>query len=121
MSRKWQTAQQRLDQQALLLRSPREQVRDRRHRLLTLSRALTVSKDRRLTAAAARIETLAAQLKALDPSAILQRGYALVLDERQQLVTDAGHVALGQPLTVRLAKGLLDVRVQDAQSDEHPG
>lgn len=121
MSRKWQTAQQRLDQQALLLRSPRDQVRDRRHRLLTLSRALTVSKDRRLTAAAARIETLAAQLKALDPSAILQRGYALVLDERQQLVTDAGHVALGQPLTVRLAKGLLDVRVQDAQSDEHPG
>ncbi len=121
MARRWQTAQQRLDQQAALLRSPRDQIQDRRHRLALLSRALKVSKDRRLAAVRARLETFTAQLVALDPTAILQRGYAMVLDDQDQVVTDASRVATGQPLTVRLAKGLLDVRVQGAQSDERPG
>jgi exodeoxyribonuclease VII large subunit len=121
MARRWQTAQQRLDQQAALLRSPRDQIQDRRHRLALLSRALQVSKDRRLAAVRARLETFTAQLVALDPTAILQRGYAMVLDDQDQVVTDASRVATGQPLTVRLAKGLLDVRVQGAQSDERPG
>ncbi len=121
MARRWQTAQQRLDQQAALLRSPRDQVRDRRHRLALLSRGLQVSQERRLAAVRARLETLAAQLVALDPTAILQRGYAMVLDHQQQVVTDASRVEAGQALTVRLAKGLLDVRVQAAQTDERPG
>jgi exodeoxyribonuclease VII large subunit len=121
VKRRWQTAQQRLDQQTLRLRSPRDQIQDRRHRLVALGLALQVGTDRRLTAARARLETLSATLAALDPTAILQRGYAMVLDEQQQVVADAGGVAAGQHLTVRLAKGLLDVRVQGAQSDEHPG
>ena len=121
VTRRWQTAQQRLDQQALRLRSPRDQIQDRRHRLAALGLALQVGTDRRLTSARARLETLSATLAALDPTAILQRGYALVLDDQHQVVTDAQGVVAGQHLTVRLAKGLLDVRVQGAQSDERPG
>jgi exodeoxyribonuclease VII large subunit len=121
VTRGWQTAQQRLDQQGLRLRSPREQVQDRRHRLKALGLALQVTADRRLQGVQARLGTLSAQLAALDPTAILQRGYAMVLDDQRQVVTNAGAVVAGQHLTVRLAKGLLDVRVQRSQSDESAG
>ena len=49
---------------------------------------------------------------ALGPYATLERGYAIVRDERGGLLRDASAVAPGTLVDVRLAHGGLDARVE---------
>ncbi|HEX5095368.1 MAG TPA: exodeoxyribonuclease VII large subunit, partial [Acidimicrobiia bacterium] len=57
---------------------------------------------------------LGAQMAALSPLAVLDRGYAMVR-AGDVLVRDAAQVAKGERLSVRLAKGALDVIVDKIQ------
>lgn len=52
-----------------------------------------------------------ARVRALSPLATLRRGYALLIDEAGHLVSDAGQVGVGDPLTARLAEGRLALTV----------
>lgn len=68
-------------------------------------------KDRR-----SRLIRLTSTLTALNPMAILQRGYSITratISGKQETVMDASHVDIDQPLEVLLARGLLKVRVKD--------
>lgn len=112
MGRIWNAAQQRLDMAAQRLRSPRDRLREQMQRLDTLWVRLKGDMRLRWNACRGRLETLAAQTQALDPTAILQRGYAMVLDEGQTVISRADQVSPGQALSIKLAKGLLDVRVE---------
>lgn len=56
---------------------------------------------------------LSARLLALSPAATLDRGYAVLLTEEGQAVRDTAHVAPGQSLHARVARGSFDVAVQD--------
>jgi exodeoxyribonuclease VII large subunit len=74
---------------------------------------------RRKTAAAnARLGPLAAQLHALSPTAILQRGYALVYDAKGALLRDIAGIAAGDTLTTQLAHGSFESRVTHTQSEK---
>jgi exodeoxyribonuclease VII large subunit len=57
----------------------------------------------------------AASLAALDPFATLGRGYAIVRDASGRIVVDAGTQQPGATLDIRLARGALDVRVQQVR------
>lgn len=59
-----------------------------------------------------RCAALKDQLASLDPTAVLRRGYALIRDERQQLVSRIDQVTVGQPLTVQLHQGWLTAEVK---------
>jgi exodeoxyribonuclease VII large subunit len=68
--------------------------------------------------AAAHVDRAAADLKAagaalavLSPFATLDRGYAIVRDGEGRVLRDAGAVAAGDALDVRLSRGSLDARV----------
>lgn len=50
-------------------------------------------------------------LQALSPLRVLDRGYAMVLDGKQRLVTDAAGLAPGDALQIRLARGEADAQV----------
>ncbi|MCX5746239.1 MAG: exodeoxyribonuclease VII large subunit, partial [Proteobacteria bacterium] len=63
--------------------------------------------DRRGAALAAR----AAQLHALSPLAVLERGYAMV-ERDGAVLADARAAAVGDRLRVRLARGALEVAVE---------
>jgi len=52
-----------------------------------------------------RLRTLSARLEALDPHAVLARGYALAADARGRLVRDAATLAAGDRLQLRFARG----------------
>jgi len=52
-----------------------------------------------------------ARVAALSPAATLDRGYAIVQTGEGAVVRDSTDVATGDPLHVRLAKGMLDVTV----------
>ena len=53
----------------------------------------------------ARLEHCLGQLEALSPTAILERGYALVFDPSGKLLLDAAGSAAGEEISARLARG----------------
>jgi exodeoxyribonuclease VII large subunit len=53
----------------------------------------------------ARFEHCLGQLEALSPTAILERGYALVFDPSGKLLLDSGGVRSGEEISARLARG----------------
>jgi exodeoxyribonuclease VII large subunit len=112
--------------QTRLLAEAQRQVREAQLRLeqagnvlfLKARQALSVSSNRlemalqRSTAQlSAHLNSQMATLKAVDPTAVLKRGYALVSDAEGHIVTDAADVANGDPLTIRLAASTLTATV----------
>jgi exodeoxyribonuclease VII large subunit len=57
------------------------------------------------------LAALGGQMAALSPLAVLDRGYAMVRDASGAIVRDAAHVRAQDQLSVRLARGSLDVVV----------
>jgi len=55
--------------------------------------------------ARAHLQQLHAQLQALSPTAILDRGYALVYDAQGSLLRNSSLIVAGQAVTTRLAQG----------------
>lgn len=68
-------------------------------------------------AAALRLESLAARLHALDPHAVLARGYAMAMRADGTFATDAARLAVGETLTLRLAHGAVATQVQSLLPD----
>ncbi|SFZ74641.1 exodeoxyribonuclease VII large subunit [Chitinimonas taiwanensis] len=69
-------------------------------------------------AAHAQLATLAARLGALNPEAVLARGYSLVETTEGALVRDAAELHLGQKLRLRFAHSEAGVLVNDAPVEQ---
>ncbi len=67
---------------------------------------------------AQRLDRCAAQLALLDPRLVLRRGYALVTTADGAVVTAASQVQAKQLLQVALARGEIDVEVQNVHASE---
>jgi exodeoxyribonuclease VII large subunit len=65
----------------------------------------------------ARIDQLAAQLDALSPVKILERGYALVFDGNGKLLKDASTVSPGAAISARVARGSLMAQVTKVEKE----
>ena len=87
------------------LRSDRQRLDDQAGRL---ERAVQAVVELRR----ARLETLAGRLAALNPLAVLQRGYALVQTPQGQVVRSTAQLAPGEEIRVQLADGQADARVE---------
>jgi len=74
-----------------------------------LQRAITA----RLHAEQSRLAALGGRLGSLDPTRVLARGYAFVLDDQQHAVVSARSVNAGQTLSLRWHDGAARVRVED--------
>ncbi|HLW72004.1 MAG TPA: exodeoxyribonuclease VII large subunit [Candidatus Binataceae bacterium] len=102
----------RLHEMRARLRSPAALAREQRLRLAMDSARLTAVMRVRLEVARARLAAEARRLDAISPLRVLERGYAVVTDPRDgRVVTDAGPVALGDELILRLARGRLRAAV----------
>jgi exodeoxyribonuclease VII large subunit len=62
-----------------------------------------------------RLDQLERQLRALSPVAILERGYALIFNEKGKLVKDSAQIETGDEISARLARGTLTARVERKQ------
>lgn len=70
-----------------------------------------------LNALRGRLKGLTSQLRALDPAAILERGYSVTLSrETGKVVTSARAVDIGQELEIVLARGALTARTTRRES-----
>jgi exodeoxyribonuclease VII large subunit len=94
----------------------RRQLKLRRRELASRVEALAASARQSLLRRRARLEQAGAQLAALSPLAILQRGYSLIFDPHGALLKDASQLAPGDPIQARLARGQLRARVESTGS-----
>lgn len=78
----------------------------------THSSAMQMAMHNGLTRRRARLDHLAAQLQALSPTNILERGYALVFDAGGNLVKDAAQAKTGSEITAQVAKGKITAIVK---------
>jgi exodeoxyribonuclease VII large subunit len=90
--------------------SPIRRVLTERQRLDELSRRGNAGQAHRLELARLRLKGLENRLTALDPLAVLQRGYAVVT-KNLQVVTSKVQVQDGDALCVRVRDGEFDARV----------
>jgi exodeoxyribonuclease VII large subunit len=109
-----QSNRQQMGQRLLRVRLDQRLEQQRLH-LHQLKRRLVQGIQVELRQAGDRIQSLHSHLLTLDPDTVVQRGYALVRDEANQLVTRAEAVQIGQTLQVQLAQGQLTVRVTEVQ------
>jgi exodeoxyribonuclease VII large subunit len=97
-------------QSGLRFYSPLRRVQTDRQRLDELSRRGNAAQAHRFELTAVRLKGLDNRLTALNPMAVLQRGYAVVTKNRR-VVTSKSQVQDGDALRVRLQDGEFDARV----------
>ena len=106
------TMQGRLDRSRLLAKALEQRKTAARPRLDQLENRLTHLRYRlnkemagQISVCAGKLNSLTSGLKQLDPYAVLQRGYALVIAPDGHAVRDAGALAPGDALTLSFARG----------------
>ncbi len=97
---------------AVLRHDPRQGLAQARERLVASSTRMVHSIERRVHESAAHLNSLDARLHSLSPLAVLDRGYALVLDAAGGVVRSTNQIAAGDPLTTRLSDGAFTSRVE---------
>jgi len=86
-------------------------------RLGALVDRLGQAQARRIERADAQVTQTATRLELASPGRLLERGYAIVLDARGQVVRKAAEVAPDGDLRVMLGAGAIDVRVTRVRPD----
>ncbi len=97
-------------------RSPAARLAQQRGRLAVASERLRGSMLRLTAHRMSRLRVAAAGLRTADPTALLQRGYAIVRSG-DRLLRDAGDVASGAPISAQLARGTVFARVESVTTD----
>ena len=98
----------------LYANNPRKAVLKSRSALDSRSSQLIQQIQTYLSNRAARLGTLSATLAALDPKAILSRGYSIARTIPEAMILrDSAAVQIGQKLELLLAKGSLVCRVKE--------
>jgi exodeoxyribonuclease VII large subunit len=105
---------------AVLRHDPRQRLALARERLMACHNCLHRSLERLLHASRATMSALDARLHSLSPLAVLDRGYALVLDADGGLVRSTAQVATGDTVVTRLSDGTFTSRVETTKTSR-PG
>ncbi|WP_235898456.1 exodeoxyribonuclease VII large subunit [Parahaliea maris] len=102
----------------LLARSPLPRVRQLQQDVSSLEQRLNRAMQRKLEQARTRLAQLAQLLDSVSPLATLDRGYAVLTTTDGEVVRDARKVKSGQKLQARLARGRLDLTVDEVSDAE---
>ncbi len=91
--------------------SPLVLVQSGTQRMDDLERRLVASTSHRLLLARTLLGSLAQRMVALNPRAVLERGYAIVTNQVGEAITRVGQVQIGDPLNVQVSDGDFGVHV----------
>lgn len=100
-------------QARLTAQHPKLRLTPSRIRIADLRQRMTVAMSRRIERDRLRLAEQARTLHAVSPLATLERGYAIVFDEREAIVRRAADVTVGDRLRVMLGNGEIKVRRED--------
>jgi exodeoxyribonuclease VII large subunit len=104
---------------AVLRHDPRQKIALARSGFAAAQARMERAMERRILEKQARFDRLTARLDALSPLAVLDRGYALVLDAQGGLVRSTAQVAAGDTTTTRLSDGAFTSRVESVAPATH--
>ncbi|UWZ83307.1 exodeoxyribonuclease VII large subunit [Occallatibacter riparius] len=99
---------------SVLRHDPRQQLAHARQHFTAGATRMENAMRRTLHEQHARLNSLHARLRSLSPLAVLERGYALVLDRKGALIRSMKQVQPGNIFTTRLSDGAFTSRVEDA-------
>jgi exodeoxyribonuclease VII large subunit len=105
---------------AVLRHDPRQALAQSRERLQSCRNNLHRSIEHSLHVHSSILNALGARLHSLSPLAVLDRGYALILNAEGGLVRSTSQVTTGDALTTRLADGTFTSRVESTASPTSP-
>ena len=110
----------RVQEQALsqAFNEVKSQLNNARARFDAASSSCDAAMEFKLQQGRERLALAAASLDALSPLGVLQRGYAIAQDASGRLLRDAATVAEGDAVSVRLAKGKLNARVESKEATD---
>jgi exodeoxyribonuclease VII large subunit len=114
MQRALDGRRRRLEEQAARLRGLDLRIRfgDVRRRLQMAEAAAMHAWQTRAALAASRLRTLSAQLTQLSPLRVLERGYAIVLNEGGRVVKQSADAPPESTVEIRVARARLRARIQ---------
>lgn len=95
--------------------APLPKLMARRERVAMLASRLRLQGRNLLTDRSSRLRQAEALLNSLNPSAVLERGYALALSADGRVLRDAAAVAAGERVTIRLGRGGFDADVVETR------
>ena len=101
-----------------VLTDPMAVVQDKRMLLAHLQKNPGYAASARLSRPRQRLGALAASLDAMSPLKVLGRGFAMATDQKGQVLRRAADVSPGDRVSVTLAEGRLDCRVENAYTEE---
>lgn len=90
---------------ALRYHSPAAQLAQNLRRSAAMHRRLIGTASAAIRAATRTIDHLAGNLGLMSPAHTLERGYAIIQDQNQEVIFDAGKTSTGQALTASVARG----------------
>ena len=96
-----------------VLTSPEGVYKLRRETVAGLEKRLSLSVSRHLGHKRQSMERVVAQLGALNPLAVLSRGYAMVQDESGHVVPTVDRLTVGEIVNLRFSDGSARVRVEE--------
>jgi exodeoxyribonuclease VII large subunit len=96
----------------------KSQLNNARARFDAASTSCDAAMEFKLQQGRERLALAAASLDALSPLGVLQRGYAIAQDASGRLLRDAATVNEGDAVSVRLAKGKLNARVESKEATD---
>jgi exodeoxyribonuclease VII large subunit len=106
---------------SVLRHDPRQQLAHARQHFTAGATRMEHAMRRALHEQQTRLNSLHARLHSLSPLAVLERGYALVLDAQGALVRSTKQVHAGDTFTTRLSDGAFTSRVENAAPAQETG
>jgi len=100
-------------ERARLARSVRRLIDQRRQRVDELRRWLVQKTQMKLRASRERVQRVVGVLSALDPQAVLGRGYAICRGPDGAILKDSQSVRTGDAVSVRLGRGAIGCEVRE--------
>lgn len=110
------THAQRLDYLAKRLVSPTQKIQAAQAHLRQLSLRLAAGGERQLRFHQHRLQSLSERLNLLDPSQVLSRGYAIVKDAQNTVVSDVHQLSHQQRIQITFANGNIEANIHDKNS-----
>jgi len=116
MDRLIHTHAQRLDYLAKRLVSPMQKIQAAQAHLRQLSLRLAAGGERQLRFHQHRLQSLSDRLNLLDPSQVLSRGYAIVKDAQNAVVSDVHQLSHQQLIHITFANGDIQAKIHQENS-----
>ena len=108
-------------EQRLKLCSPEGRLKEQRNRLERLATGMDASMQNRLGSARQRLELAVNHLEAVNPLAVLARGYGVVQDSEGRVVSSVAALRVGEPVTIRLSDGRAVAEIRSKENEQAKG